>query len=370
MRPFQWGILGTGFAARNFVLGLQAAQDARAAAVASRSLEKAREFARGLGIRRAFGDYEEAVHDSEVDAFYVATPPSRHRDHALLCLNAGKPVLVEKPFAIDSAQARNIVETARAQSVFCMEGMWTRFLPLVRRVKQMVEDGVVGEVRMLTGGFCAAEAFRPDNNLYNPELGGGALLDRGVYPISLAFHLLGAPDTIFGDATIGETGVDEQAAAIFRYEGGGLALLYASLRTQSPNDCVIMGTRARIHVHPPIYRPFRMTLTSVHEKERAPSGRSWAHALKESHWVHDAHQRFSRLASSVLDRNSTHYTERYAGNGYHYEADEVMHCVRSGKLESAVMPLSESLAIMEAMDTVRSHWTVRTEPATDGRTPA
>ena len=356
MREFRWGILGTGYAARQFVLGLRAAEPAKAVIVVSRSSEKAERFARSLGIPRAYGRCEQALGDDSVDAFYVATPPSLHCDHALLCLNAGKPVLVEKPFAVNAMEARTIVEVARARSLFCMEAMWTRFMPLVRHVKSMVVKGIVGDLRILTGSFGLAESPDPRNNLFSPEFGGGALLDRGVYPISLAFHLMGPAEGIVGDAIIGDTGVDEEVAVTLRSKTGGLGILHASLRTQCSNDLVIMGTNARVHLYPPIYRPFRMTVTPIHQRAFAPSGPSWIEAFKDSHRVHRAFQGLSRLGSPVLNRHCRHHSERYAGNGYHYQADEVMRCVRSGKLESAIMPLAESLSIMEALDTIRSQW--------------
>ena len=167
MTQFRWGILGTGFAARRFVLGLRTAKNAKAVAVASRSLKNAKKFAQELGIQNATDSYEEAAHIDDVDAFHIATPPSLHREHSVLCLNAGKPVLVEKPFAINANQAMEIIETARTKSVFCMEGMWTRFLPLMERVKKMVKENAIGDFRSFTGSFCIADAVRSDNNLYN-----------------------------------------------------------------------------------------------------------------------------------------------------------------------------------------------------------
>jgi predicted dehydrogenase len=361
LKTFRWGILGTGSAARKFVLGLRAAEAARAVVVGSRSREKAQEFARAFGIPRAYGSYEEAACDDGVDAVYVATPPSLHGEHALLCLNAGKPALVEKPFTVTASQAREVVDAARARSVFCMEGMWTRFLPLVRRAREMVDAGAVGDVRMLTGSFGMAERVEARSSLFDPGLGGGALLDRGVYPISLAFHFMGPPAGILSDAILGETGVDEDVAVTLRHEAGGLALLHASLRTQCANDLVIMGTRAQIRLHGPIYRPFRMTVTPVHERSRTASIRPRVEALQESRWVHTAFQRLSAVAEPFRHRRSKHRVERYGGNGYHHEADEVMRCVREGRVESATMPLSESLDVMKAMDAIRSQWTRRAE---------
>lgn len=356
MSQFRWGILGTGVVARKFVQGLRASQDGEAALIVSRSAETARQFARDLGIPRATGSLDEAVRDRSIDAFYVATPASAHRDQAIFCLDAGRPVLVEKPFALDAAQARDIVAAARARSVFCMEAMWTRFLPLVGRLRQTIEAGAIGEVRALTGSFCIAEARTPGKSLYDPALGGGALLHRGVYPISLAFHLLGAPDRILSDAAIGETGVDEEVAVILGYDRGAHALLRASLRTHSTNDFTVEGTRGRIHVQGPLYCPFRMTLTPFRERGPTSTRSSRIGALKENRLVRRLYQRVPRLASPFIDRRATHLTIPYAGNGYHYEADEVMRCVRQGRHESAVMPLSESLSIMEAMDSIRVQW--------------
>jgi predicted dehydrogenase len=361
VKTFRWGILGTGLAARKFVLGLRAAQAARVVVVGSRSQEKALEFARGFGIPRAHASYERAVCDGDVDAFYVATPASLHREHALLCLNAGKPVLVEKPFAVTAAQARDVVDAARARSLFCMEGMWTRFLPLVRRARSMLDAGAVGDVRLLTGSFGIAERVDAQSGLFDPDLGGGALLDRGVYLISLALHFLGPAGEILSDAVIGGTGVDEDVAVTLRHRRGGLAVLHASLRTQCSNDLVIMGTRAQIRLQAPIYRPFRMTLTPVVARARDVSIRPGSEALRESRWIHGALQRLSRIATPLRNRHAKELLEPYGGNGYHHEADEVMRCVSEGRIESTVMPLTESLQVMETVDAIRAQW-ARTAP--------
>jgi predicted dehydrogenase len=361
MSQFRWGIFGTGFAARRFVHGLRTADGAEAVVVASRSPENARRFAAELGIPKAADSYEAAARTEGADAFHIATPPSLHREHALLCLSAGKPTLVEKPFALDAGQAREIAEFAGKRSVFCMEAMWTRFLPLVRRLKKLVDEGAVGKIRLLNGSFCVATAVHSGRNLFNADLGGGSLLHRGVYPISLAFHLLGPPDEILSGAVFGETGVDEHTSVLFRYKSGTLANLYASLRTQGPNDLLVMGTRAGIHVHNPIFRPYRMTVTPIHERSE-PAKNSRLETLKESPWIHRLYQQFGRLASPILSRKSKHHTIRYRGNGYHYEADEVKRCVLGGKIESTVMPLSESLAVMSAIDEIRSQWSARAHP--------
>lgn len=356
MKPFRWAILGTGFAARKFVLGLRAAENASAVVVASRTLANAQSFAAGLGIDTALDDYLQAAERDDVDAVYVATPPSLHRDHALMGLSAGKPVLVEKPFAINAEEARDIAAAAKANAVFCMEGMWTRFLPIVGRVKKMIDIGAIGDVCMMTGSFAIADAVCPENNLYNADLGGGALLHRGIYPLSLAVYLLGVPDRVLSDAIIGETGVDEETAILLRYDGGTLAELHASIRTNAANDCWILGTQGRIHLHAPIYRPYRMTVTPVRARAKGDGGGSRLEGLKEGGLVQGASQRFGHLASPLLNRKSRTLTLPYGGNGYHYEADAVRRAVEAGQLESDVMPLSENVRIMEIMDDIRAQW--------------
>lgn len=279
---FRWAIIGTGFAARKFVLGLRAANDMAAVVVASRRLENAQSFAKDFAIGAALEDYDRAIQRDDVDAVYVATPPSLHRDHALAALAAGKPVMIEKPFAMNAGEAREIAAAAAANKVFCMEGMWTRFLPSVLRLKHLIDSGAIGDVRMMSASFAIAETVRPENNLYNAALGGGALLHRGIYPLSLAVHLLGQPDRIQSDAIIGGTGVDEEIGVLLRFGEGALAELHVGTRTSAENDCWILGTKGRVHVHAPTYRPYRLTVTPVHARGGGTGAGSRFESLKES----------------------------------------------------------------------------------------
>lgn len=356
MSKFRWGILGTGLAAQKFAFGLRSSKASSAVAIASRSYENAERFGSLLHVGNVHRHYQDAINDASVDGVYIATPPSTHRELALLCLQSGKPVLVEKPFALNVDEALEVVQMARSRGVFCMEGMWTRFMPLVRRVKQMVESGQLGEIRLVTGSFGIAEAVDPANPLFNPGLGGGSLLDRAVYPISLVQHLLGIPTAVTAEAGFGRTGVDEQTAMVFRYDSGALAVLHSSLITQASNELTVMGSRAVLRIHAPIYRPFRMTLTKICER-RGSSGR-WSRLafLKESHWTHQALQRVGSRLIPLMQRNTQTITEPYGGNGYHHEADELVRCIAEGRLESDIMPLDDSLAVMELLDTVRSRW--------------
>jgi predicted dehydrogenase len=357
VKPFRWAIFGTGFAARKFVLGLRAAKNAAPVAVVSRKLTNAESFAICFGVETALDDYRQAAERSDVDAIYVATPPSMHREHALIALSAGKPVLVEKPFAMNADEASDIATAADSNAVFCMEGMWTRFLPAVRQVKQMIVAGAIGNVQMMSASFSLADAVCTGSNLYNADLGGGALLHRGVYPLSLAVHLLGVPDRVSGDATIGQTGVDETTAMILRYDSGALAQLHAGTRTNASNDCWIMGTEGRIHLHAPIYRPFRITVAPVRARARQDEvGTSRLNRLKEGSFLQGAYQRFGHVASPIRNPKSRTLTLPYRGNGYHCEADAVRHAVEAGELESPIMPVSESVRIAELMDRIRAQW--------------
>jgi len=355
---FRWGILGAGYVARKFVLGLRHAEiPATAAVVASRSSANAERFARELSIPSVAASYEEAVEAEGIDAYYVATPPREHRPLALLCLRAGKPVLVEKPLAMDAAAAEEIVDAARSNSVFCMEGMWTRFLPLVRELKQFVDGGGIGEIRAVTGSFGSATAPSVNRNLFDKDLGGGALLHRGVYPLSMACHLLGSPVDVTSRATLGETGVDEDSTVVARHVNGGITTAYSSLRTQPANDCSILGTTGTVHLQAPIYRPSRMTVARVLAARAGGSrGMRWER-LREGALLQEAHQRAGRLPGLARRGGSRTVTRYYGGNGYHYEADEVARAVRAGALESDVMPLGESVEIARAMTSARAQWT-------------
>jgi predicted dehydrogenase len=318
---FRWGILGPGSIARKFAAGLQALPDAELAAVASRAKERADAFADAFGAPRRYGSYEALVRDPDVDAVYVATPHPFHHEHSLLCLKAGKPVLCEKPFTVNARLAREVVRTARETGVFLMEAMWTRFLPVMAQVRDWLKAGAIGETRMLYADFGFRAGLSPEARLFNPRLAGGGLLDVGVYTVSFASMVFGAqPARISGQAHIGETGVDEQAAMVFGYGAGQLALLSCAVRTRTPHEARIMGTDGMITI--------------------------------PSFW------NGTSAVLSVGPKNET--VERpLEGNGYNYEAAEVMRCVRAGERESRLMPLDESVAVMETVDAVRAQWNLK-----------
>jgi predicted dehydrogenase len=322
MSKIRWGILGTGRIAGVFAEGLRSAEGAELVAVGSRTSAAAEAFAQRFGAARSHGSYAALAEDAEVDAIYVATPHTLHKENTLLCLAAGKPVLCEKPFAINADEAVQMIAAARERRVFLMEAMWTRFLPHIARVRELIAAGAIGELRLLKADFCFRTGFNPGGRLFDPALGGGGLLDVGIYPVSLASLLLGTPSQVAALAELGATGVDEQSAVLLSHPGGQLAVLTCAIRTSSPNGATILGTDGHIRIEPEWWRPTRVILARAGQPEE------------------------------TIDVPA-------AGNGYNYEAEEVGRCVRAGKIESDVMPLDETLAIMRTLDQVRAQWGLR-----------
>lgn len=318
----RWGILGPGRIAGKFAAALQKSEGAELAAVGSRSIERAERFATAFGFARAHGSYEELAGDGEVDAIYIGTPHSRHKDDTLLCLNAGKHVLCEKPFAINAAEAEEMIATARAKKRVLMEAMWMRFMPSMLKVRDLVAEGEIGEIRKITADFGFRAEFDPKSRLFDPALGGGALLDVGVYPVSLAFFLLGEPATVSGMAHFGETGVDEESTALLGYESGAQALLTMALRLESPQEAFILGTAGSI-------------------------------------WIPREWWKSERIVVRHKGRPERTFDLPRLENGFIYQAEEIMDLIRTGKTESELMPLDDSLGVMRIMDRIREHWGLR-----------
>jgi predicted dehydrogenase len=320
-RIVRWGILGPGRIARKFAGALRASEGAELAAVGSRRRERAEEFAAEQGFAVAHGSYESLAADPHVDAVYVATPHPFHAEHTILCLRGGKHVLCEKPFALNARQAERMIHVAREEDRFLMEAMWTRFLPTLVRVRALTAQGRIGEVRLLTADLGFRAPFDPASRLFDPALGGGALLDLGVYPVSLASMLFGAPARIESAANLGATGVDEETAVLLHHAKGQLALLTASSRLATPCQAHLHGTKGWIRIHPPWQGSTRLTVSSGERGE-------------------------------TLDLP-------HRGGGYAHMAEAFMEHVRAGARDSPVMPQAESLAIMRTLDAIREQWGLR-----------
>lgn len=350
MTRFRWGIFGTGAISAKFVAGLAAADDAEATFIASRTLEKAQRFAAGTGIGRAVAGYAEAVALGGVDAIYIATPPSEHAAHALMCIAAGIPVLVEKPFAATAADAQRIAEAARSKPVFAMEAMWTRFLPAAQAMREKLAAKAVGEPRLVSGSFGTSQVPDRTNGMFNPALGGGAIAHLGAYPLSLAQWLFGSPTLVHAMGTIGSTGVDEDAAFQLRYPAGEIGSFFVSMRAWAPDDFQVLGTGGMMSVRGSIVRPHGLSISNETPRGFEAAQFGWRARLRQHGIVHQVAQRMDR-SSRGRGRRADY---RYAGNGYHYEADEVRACVRRGATESKVMPLDDSVAVAVTADTIRA----------------
>ena len=256
----RWGILGTGLIASTFVSDLRLSKSGFPAAVGSRTQGSADRFADEFGIASRHASYETLVADPGVDVVYVATPHPMHKDNAILALRAGKPVLVEKPFAMNAAEAREIVRVARESGLFAMEAMWTRFLPHMTLIRNWLARGVLGDVVTVTADHGQWFAEDAEFRLFAPELGGGALLDLGVYPVSFASMVLGTPSRIVSMSDPAFTGVDAQTSMLFGYDSGAQAVLTCTLRAKSPTRAAIVGSDARIEVEGDFYAPATVTL--------------------------------------------------------------------------------------------------------------
>jgi dihydrodiol dehydrogenase / D-xylose 1-dehydrogenase (NADP) len=319
----RWGILGTGAIAKQFAKGLSALPDAELTAVGSRTAASAEAFGNEFNVKHRHSSYAGLASDVDVDVIYVATPHPMHASNTKLCLDARKHVLCEKPFTVNAFEAREIVASAREKKLFLMEAMWTRFIPVIVRVRQWIKEGAIGKPRMVLADFGFRASVDDTSRLLDPALAGGGLLDVGIYPISFACMIFGQlPVTVTGQAEIGKTGVDEQAGILLKFPDSQLAVLSCAVRTETPQSAHILGENGSITIHAPFWKATTATLTPA-------DGESMTVELPLS------------------------------GNGYNYQAEEVMRCIRSGKLESEIMPLDESIALMKVMDDLRSLWGVQ-----------
>ena len=313
----RWGIIAPGWIAGQFTATVHRNTGSRVVATGSRSLERAEQFAADHGVPRSYGSYEQLVADPEVDAVYVASPHSHHHQHVLLALSAGKPVLVEKAFTQNAAQAVEIVAASRERNLLLVEAMWTRFLPHVDIARQLLADGALGDIRVVAADHGQYFAVGPDHRLLNPELAGGALLDLGVYPISFVSFVLGAPNTVTARGDVGPTGVDTQVSAVLQ-SGAAHGIMSTTQLAKTPTVATISGTLARIEIPGDFYRPQPIALVT-----------------------RDGDMRVAEAGP-------------LAGHeGLAYQAAHFARLLADGHTESPLLPLDESVAIMRTMDEIR-----------------
>lgn len=315
-KTYNWGIIGLGRIAHKFAQDLQRLPNARLWAVAATSADRAAAFAGQYNAPHHFGSYEELVNVPDLDIVYIATPHVLHKDNTLLCLQHKIPVLCEKPFAMTQAQAQLMVQAARQNDTFLMEAMWSRFMPTIRQALAWIKEGRIGRVHAVKADFGFRAAYEPEGRLLNKALGGGALLDIGVYPAFLALLVLGYPTQIKALATLGPTGVDEELGAVLKYEDGKLAHLHTSIRAKTKTEAFIYGDEGVIHLHSRWHEPSTMSL--IIEGQRP----------------------------ELLNFD-------YNGLGYHYEAAEAMKCLDQGLREHPDLTLDFSLQLMQLLDDIR-----------------
>ena len=313
----RWGILGAGHIAHKFAQDLLTLPDAQLYAVASTDQQRADEFAQHYAIPHAFGTYEDLLTLPDVDVVYVATRHIMHHENVLMLLNAGVAVLGEKPFAMNGEQVREMVETARKKGVFLMEALWSRFMPGIQRALELAQSGAVGKVVSVKADFGFKAPFVAENRLFNKELGGGALLDIGIYPLFLSYLFLGKPATLKASAIFGQTGVDEQVGLVLTYADGQLALLDCTLLAKTDCIGIIQGETGQIRIHG---RFHETTAVTLQPEEGQPT-------------------------TFTFDRQT---------HGYNYEARHVMDCLTNNYTESKLWSLDDSLNLMNLLDSTRA----------------
>jgi predicted dehydrogenase len=316
----RWGILGCGNIAAKFASDLQYVNNAELVAVGSRKQNVADEFAKRFSASHSHGSYEDLVTDNDVDVIYIASPHGLHHQHALLCIENKKAVVCEKAFAINRRQAKEMIGAAKSQNIFLMEALWTKFLPNYMMVQKMIQNGKLGDIRsmLVNFGFVPRSPFSP--RIYDPKLGGGTLLDIGIYNVFIVLSVLGKPDAIEASMTPASTGVDEQCAATFKYNNGAVAQIFSTFSSNLATDAHINGNKGRIHLTHRFYSP-------AAEIE---------------------------FYSDYVDSKQIIPFEKEEGFGYQYEARHVCECLQKGLTESPVMMHADTLMLMEILDKIRA----------------
>jgi dihydrodiol dehydrogenase / D-xylose 1-dehydrogenase (NADP) len=315
MKTTNWGILGAGRIAEKFVSDFSAVSNGKIVAVGSRSVENAKEFALKYSIGTWHGSYRELVQNPEVDIIYIATPHNFHLEQAVLCLEHGKHVLCEKPVTVNAKQLEQLIQLAKKRNLFFMEAMWTPFLPPIQKAMQWIEEGKIGTVKMVHVDFGYAAKMDPKGRLFNPDLAGGALLDIGIYPLTMA-QMVAKCDIEFlqVQSAFSKTGIDETNALQIKYENGLIAQLSSTFTTRLKNEAIIYGTLGTITI--------------------------------PEFWM-------SKKAILTNDKGEELFIDDSTTMGYNYEAQHVGEMLQLGKKESSIMPLARSLQMMQLMDRIR-----------------
>jgi predicted dehydrogenase len=315
VKTYNYGIIGPGRIASSYCKALQRSERVRIHGIASRDAARATAFAEEFGAGNIYSSYESLVKDSSIDVIYIATPHAFHAEQVLLCLRNKKPVVCEKPLTLDHATATRLVNESRANNTFLLEGMWSRFNPAVRRAKELIDSGAIGEVKHITADFGFQKAYDPNTRLYDLRLGGGSILDVGVYPLFLALFILGRPDKVTATAHLAPTGADESCGFTLSYNYGATAQLFSSMVVETKKDAVICGTNGSIVIHSPWYKSMALTISrpnTADEKIALP----------------------------------------YPGNGFEFQIEETTRCLDNGQIESKLMTHEFSLLKAQVSDEI------------------
>src|SRR6187549_2688495 len=316
----RWGILGCGRIARKFAADLRLVADAELTAIASRNKETLEIFAKDFQCKHLHNSYEALAANKEVDVIYIATPHSHHYEHTMLCLNHDKAVLCEKAFAINSRQANEMIKTAKERKVFLMEALWTKFLPHYKKLQELLRQKTLGDIKSVLVNFGFKTTVSHPQRLFDPLLGGGTLLDIGIYNVFITISVLGKPDSIEATMVPSQTGVDEQIAVLFKYNSGAMAQLFSSFTTNLPIQAEINGTEGNITLTTRFYEPSATI----------------------------------QLYRQVPGEKQIIAVEKEAGFGYQYEARHVNECLKKGLIESPVLTHADTLLLMEILDRIRN----------------
>ncbi len=314
-KSYRWGILGAGRIAEKFCSAISVVQGSEVYAVASRDLQKAKDYAAKYGATKFYDSYDDLANDKNIDIIYIATPHAFHHEQAILCLNNGKPVLCEKPMSLSYKQTAEMIAVAKEKKLFLMEGMWSRFMPSIEKILSLNKEDIIGKPQYLSADFGFTAPYDIEGRLFNKSLGGGSVLDIGVYAIFLATLIFGEPSVIKTVSKLSKTGVDEYANMVLQYAGGETAHLLTSIIFHTPLEAEIIGTKGRIKIKNPWYKSTELTVY-------------------------------------LLEVEPQHFSMPHESNGFEHEIKEVMHCLDNGVLQSAKMTHDFSLSISKIMDEV------------------
>lgn len=315
-KNIKWGIIGLGNIAHKFAADLLLVEGASLEAVASRETQKAEDFAQKYKSRKSYSSYQELADDSEIDIIYIATPHTFHYKQTMMCLGAGKSVLCEKAFGMNAQEVENMITEAQSRNLFLMEALWTRFIPATEKLLELVKQNTIGEIKHIRADFGFIADKNPNRRLFNKKLGGGSLLDVGIYPVYLSLLLLGLPKEILAKAQMTSSKVDSFCAMLFDYENGAKSILESSIESATPVEAHIYGSKGSIKLHQNFH----------HSKE---------------------------LTIKLNGQESERLKLEYTGHGYYHEISEVMSCLRDHKVESSKMPHQMSLNLIRTLDNIR-----------------